>query len=415
MIVTQFSAHVLFWASIVVVYELSSVIQLPAADERPRVFILQPDGLMEMRKRIQARDSLVLPAFEKLKRDADRALDAGTFSVTQKDILPPSKDKHDYMSIAPYWWPNPNSANGLPYVRRDGRSNPERDKAPDRKNLDAMIKNVITLAQGYFFTRQETYARQATKLLRVWFLDEATKMNPNLKYAQAIPGLNYGRAAGIIETHNLPELVDAAGLLNGSTSWSLNDQKTLQKWFDAYLTWLLDSPEGRAESKAQNNHGSWYDVQIASFALFFEKNDVAEKILGEFPMKRIAKQVEPDGQQVYELARTQAWSYSVFNLEALFDAASLGDKLRQDLWNYETPDKRSVRKALDWLLPFATGEKKWSYQQISDWQPEKLAPLLRRAAVRYRDPAYQKAISKLPGASTGERWQLLYLSNPVQK
>jgi hypothetical protein len=271
-----------------------------------------------------------------------------------------------------------------------------------------MIQNVKTLGLAYFFTGRESYATQAVKLLRVWFLDEATKMNPNLKYAQAIPGRNQGRGAGIIETHNLPELIDAVGLLHGSPAWGANDQRPLQKWFDAYLTWLLESPEGRAESKARNNHGSWYDVQIASFALFVDKKDLAKTILSEFSTKRVAQQIEPDGRQRRELERTQAWNYSLFNLEALFDAASLGNKIELDLWNFETPDKRGIRKALDWLLPFAIGAKKWSYKQISSWQPEKLAPFLRRAAVRYRELSYETAINKLSGVTGDERMQLLY-------
>ena len=400
--------RVLFWACVFIVNELWNVGPLVADDELPRVFILRPSDLMEVRKRLQSRDPSLFPAFDKLTRDADRALEGGTVSVTNKKLLPPSGDKHDYMSIAPYWWPNPHAPNGIPYVRRDGEINPERDQISDRNNLDSMVQSVKTLGLGYFFTGHEIYAKQVAKMLRVWFLDETTKMNPNLKYAQAIPGRNEGRGAGIIETHNLSELVDVVGLLGDSTNWSSNDQKALQKWFDAYLTWLLESPNGLTESKAQNNHGTWYDVQVASFALFVDRKDVAKKIFGEFPTKRIIKQVEPDGRQLHELARTQAWSYSIFNLEALFDAASLGDKLGLDLWNFETSDKRSIRKALDWLLPFATGDKKWSYPQVSDRQPEKLAPFLRRAAVRYREPAYEKAISKLPRVTADQRMHLLY-------
>ena len=271
-----------------------------------------------------------------------------------------------------------------------------------------MVQAVKTLSLGYFFTGREEYAAQATKLLRVWFLEPATKMNPNLRYAQTIPGGNNGRGAGIIETHDLPELIDAVGMLNESKSWEESNQRALQDWFNAYLVWLLESPEGRAEAKAQNNHGSWYDVQVASYALFTGKNELAKKVFNEFPTKRIAKQIEPDGRQPLELERTQSWNYSLFNLEALFDAASIADKLGMDLWNYETQDKRGIRKALDWLLPFATGTKKWSYQQISVWQPEKLAPFLRRAALQYRETFYENALSKLPGVTADQRFNLLY-------
>ena len=373
-----------------------------------QLFISDSANLMTAKNRIQSNDPAIVPAFNKLTREADRALTKGTFSVVRKELTPPSGNKHDYMSIAPYWWSNPNTPNGLPYVRRDGEVNPERDQLSDRKRLDNMVQAVKTLSLGYFFTGREAYAAQAKKLLLVWFADSATKMNPNLRYAQAIPGRNSGRGAGIIETHNLPELIDAVSMLAGSTAWNRNNQKALQDWFGAYLTWLLDSPEGRAEAQAQNNHGSWYDVQVASYGLFAGKNVLAKEILNELSTKRIAKQIETDGRQPYELERTQAWSYSLFNLEALFVAASIADKLGMDLWNYETQDKRGIRKALDWLLPFATKEKKWSYQQISAWQPEKLAPLLRRAALKYDGTSYENAIGKLPRLPADQRLHLLY-------
>lgn len=381
---------------------------LAMAEEPPRVFLLQPQTLLETRKRARSGDALLAAAVKTLMRDADRALEGSATSVVNKEIVPPSGDKHDYMSIAPYWWPDPNTPNGLPYVRRDGEINPERDATSDGKRLDNLTQSVRTLALGYFFTGREDYAVHAARLLRVWFLDDATKMNPNLRYAQAIPGRNTGRGAGIIETHNFPELIDAVGLLAGSRSWSEKDRTDLQKWFAAYLAWLRDSAEGRAEAKAQNNHGSWYDVQIASYALFIGKNETAKEILSEFPAKRIARQIEPDGRQPRELERTQAWSYSLFNLAALFAAASIGEKVGVDLWSYRTGDGRGVRRALDWLLPFATGEKKWSYRQISGWQPEKLAPLLRRAAARFREPSYEAALVKLSGQSSDGREKLLY-------
>ncbi len=378
------------------------------AADPPRLFVLEPKDLVEIKNRLNARDAALQPALNKLLRDADRAVESKPASVMDKEMAPPSRDKHDYMSIAPYWWPNPSSPDGLPYVRRDGEVNPERDQTSDRKRLDTMVQNVKTLALSYFFTGREDFAAQAAKWLRVWFLDDATRMNPNLRYAQAIPGRNNGRGAGIIETHNFPELLDAVGLLAGSKSWDAKQQQALQNWFSNYLNWLLESPEGQAEAKAQNNHGSWYDTQVAGYALFVGKKDIAAKILKEMARQRIAKQIEPDGRQPLELERIQAWDYSLFNLEALFDAAALSDKLGIDLWNFSTPDGRGLRRALDWLTPFAVGDKKWNHQQISGWQPEKLAPLLRRAALRYRQAAYEAAINKLTGLSTDNRMHLLY-------
>ena len=378
-----------------------------AAAEPTRLFILNRADLNEAKKRLDANDAALLPALSRLTRDADRALRAGPFAVTHNELTPPSGNKHDYMSLAPYWWPNPNTANGLPYLRRDGAVNPERDQTSDRERLDNLVQSVKTLALGYFFTGREDYAVHGAMLLRAWFIDEATKMNPHLRYAQAVPGRNQGRGEGIIETHNLPELLDTVGLLNGSSQWRQAEQKALQEWFGKYLTWLIESAEGKAEAKAQNNHGTWYDVQVAAFALFAGRNDVAKQVLSEFSAKRIAKQIEPDGRQPRELERTQSWNYSIFNLEAFFSAASVGEKFGIDLWKFESPDKRSIRKALDWLAPYATGERKWNYKQISVFEPTKLAPLLRQAALRLNELAYEKTISRLAKITGDERWQLL--------
>jgi hypothetical protein len=374
-----------------------------AADSRPPVFILDRAGLSMAKQQARQGDEQLKPALARLMREADRALMSAPLSITRKDSLPPSGDKHDYISLAPYWWPDPNTQNGLPYVRRDGKINPERDRIPDRQNLENTVASVKILALAYYFTAKEEYAKNATTMLETWFLAASTKMNPNLKYAQGIPGRNTGRAAGIIESHNLPDVIDAVGLLAGSAAWSQAHQRQLQSWFAAFLTWLRESAEGRAEAQAENNHGSWYDVQVVSFGLFTHRRDFALRVVSEIPRKRVARQIKPDGSQPLELARTQPWRYSLFNLEALFDAAALGDNLGIDLWNFESANKQSIRKALDWLIPFATGEKQWPLREESRWQPERLAPLLHRAALRYREPNYRAALGKLAGRSIDNR------------
>jgi len=379
-----------------------------AAESNLKVFILDPAALENTKARLQRGDGALRSALDKLKRDAAPVLVERNFSVVDKQLAPADGDKHDYMSLAPYWWPNPDTANGLPYVRRDGEINPERDHASDRKSLENMTSGVETLSFAYFFTGREAYAARAAKLLRVWFLDEATKMNPHLRFAQAIPGRSSGRGAGIIETHDLPDLIDAVALLARSKEWSGNDQQALQGWFERYLRWLLESAEGRREAKALNNHASWYDVQLASFSLFIGKKDLAKNVTGEFAAKRIAKQIEPDGRQPYELGRTQSWNYSLFNLEAMFSAASIAEKLGVDLWSDQGAEKRGIRKALDWLVPFAGGKSAWSHPQITRLQPERLAPFLRRAALHYRDPAYEDVLNKISGVKPDQRMNLLY-------
>jgi hypothetical protein len=373
----------------------------------PAVFLLDAKQLQITRQRIQDGDKNLSAARAKLERDAEKAMSEGPFSVVTKGATPPSGDKHDYMSQAPYFWPNPKSANGLPYVSRDGERNPEINQITDHHSLDQLESSVETLALAYFLKGDQAYAAKAVSLLRAFFVDPATRMNPNLQYAQFIPGVNTGRGIGLIETRGLTNIVDAIGLLAGSKALTENDRRGLQDWFGKFLQWMLESKNGRDEAAAKNNHGTYYDVQVASFALFVGKKDLAVRVLEDARRKRIAPQIEPDGRQPLELARTKAWSYSLMNLEGLMLLATLGERTGVDLWNFQTSDGRGIRKALDFLAPVALGEQKWQYPEIGGVKPEALFPLMRRAATVYRDKRYQAVMAKLPDVDLADRSRLL--------
>lgn len=386
---------------------LSQVALKGAKNRLPTVFLLDAAQLGKTRERIRAVDKKIIPAWTKLELDAQKALTAGPFSIVTKTPTPPSGDKHDYMSQAPYWWPDPKSPNGLPYLRRDGERNPEINQITDHRTMDQLIAAVETLALAYYFKEDEIYARKATRLLRAFFLDPETRMNPHLEYAQFIPGINTGRGIGLIETRGLTRIVDAIGLLSGAKALTAADKRGLENWFEKFLQWMLESKHGRDEAAAKNNHGTYYDVQVASFALFLGKKDLAKEVLDQSRNKRIAAQIEPDGRQPLELVRTRAWSYSVGNLDGLMQLARLGENVDIDLWHYQTSDGRSIRRALDFLVPFALGQQKWSYPQLGEWPPQMLFPLLRRASRNYSDQDYQALIVKIPELSVADRDYLI--------
>jgi len=369
----------------------------------PRVFLLDAKQLSTTKKRLQAGDKEILPALLKLQDDAQKALAAGPFSVTTKTVTPPSGDKRDYMSQAPYFWPDPKTNSGLPYIRRDGERNPEIDKINNHRVLDEMRSAVETLALTYYFKRDEQAAARAAHLLRVFFLDPKTRMNPNLQYAQGIPGISTGRGIGLIETRGLTRVVDAIGLLAGSKSWTEADQRGMEDWFGKFLQWMLDSKYGKDESAAKNNHGTYYDLQVVSFALFLNKKDMARNVIETAKQKRIATQIEPDGRQPLELARTRAWSYSVGNLDGLMLLARIGENVGVDLWNYQTQDGRGIRKALDFLVPFAFDEKKWPYQQLGAWPAQMLFSLIRRANEKYDDLQIKSLRQRMPPLDATDR------------
>jgi hypothetical protein len=195
------------------------------------------DGALLVRVRQQGNPEILRAA----RAEAEKALKAPLLSVTENGATPPSGDKHDYMSLAPYWWPNSATPNHLPYVRKDGVHNPEASAVEDHAKLSHMEANVHALALGYFLTGDQRYAERATQQLRVWFLNPATRMNPNLNYAQAILGVNQGRGAGVLDAEGLADVVDALALLANSNSWKPSDRAAMHAWFEAYFDWLTTS------------------------------------------------------------------------------------------------------------------------------------------------------------------------------
>ena len=204
-----------------------------------------------------------------------------------------------------------------------------------------------------------------------------------MNYAQYIPGINTGRGIGIIETHELYKVLDAVVLLRTSKDWKGTDDKAMTHWLREYYQWLTTHQYGLDESKERNNHGSWYDVQVSALALFLGKPNAAKKVLEATKKKRIDIQIERDGKQPLELARTKSWRYSNYNLMALIHLALLGDHVGVDLWNYQSAHGGSILKALKYLLPFTKEPQKWSYLQIEKMQNDDIFLNLHIAEQKY--------------------------------
>lgn len=363
---------------------------------KPQVFSIRAEELHRAKERIRAGDPRLKPAYDHLIGEANKALKKGPFSVTHKTrLLPPSGDKHDYFSLSPYWWPDPSKPNGLPYIRRDGETNPESKRDLDQPRVAALGSTVQTLALAYYFSGNEAYAERAATLLRAWFLDQDTRMNPHLRFAQHVLGRNEERGSGIIDTRWFTEVVDAIGLIRNSKSWSAQDQRGMEGWFRRYLDWLWTSPNGAHERKAKNNHGSWYDAQTASLALFVGDTTRAKEII-EGAKARIASQIRPDGSQPEEMGRTRSLHYSAFNVEALSRLAEMGRHVGVDLWGYQAPGGGSIRSALDRVAPFADPKREWEGNQIKDEPADLLLLNLRRARATFNDPRYNQYLTLIP-------------------
>jgi hypothetical protein len=362
----------------------------------PRVFALRPEELVVARRLARGKAGPMEPALAQLLKDANTELKAPIVAVTDKHtLLPPSGNKHDYFSLSPYWWPDPAKSDGLPYIRRDGVTNPESKKDLDQPRIAAMGYNVNTLALAYYLTGDEKYAKHASAQLRAWFLDSATRMTSHLRFSQLVRGNPEERGSGIVDTRWFIEAVDASGLLAGSASWTAKDDAGLKAWFRDYLNWLITSPNGKHEHDAKNNHGSWYAAQTATYALFVGDTARARQI-SEDAKARIGWQIKPDGDQPIEDERTRSMHYSGFNVEALSRVAEGARRVGVDLWHYESPEGGSIQKAIRRLARYTNSGEKWPSQQIDSVSLDLVMIHFRRDLVILGDQEMIPVLKRLP-------------------
>jgi hypothetical protein len=336
-----------------------------------------------------------IAAYQKLLRDTDKLLKISNPTVVDKTILAPTKNKHDYLSISRYWWPNPETENGLPWVRQDGKTNPDtQTDAVDRPRLSLMAKSVWNLSLAYYFTNNEKYAQKAISMIETWFLNEDTLMNPHLEYAQSVPGNSTKRPSGILDGRVLVMYIpDAINLLSNSKYWNQNYKTKTKKWFSDYLNWLTTSDLGIKGSQQENNHGSWYKFQVAGLALYVGDTTLVKNTV-KLAEKSLDNMLNNEGGQIHELARTRSFFYSCFNLQALSNIAVLADRLGMDMWQYETENKRSLFLALNYLTPVVNGEK-WKHDTLKSIDTTGLIPIILLIPKEYRTLEYKNVLTKI--------------------
>lgn len=363
---------------------------------QPQVFTLNRQALTENHSRVAAKDPAVMQAYKQLLKDADQSLKFGPVSVMEKKNTPPSGDRHDYMSLAPYFWPDPSKPDGMPYMRKDGQTNPEVKEYKDKEYLPQLCSEVHTLALAYYFSGEKVYAAHAARLIRVWFLDTATRMNPNLNFGQAVKGVNTGRGAGMIDTRHFVKLVDALGLLHGSPEWKMTDESGMKKWFTDFLQWMQTSPIGLDEMDAENNHGAFYDAQRLALALYTENKELAAAVVKN-AAGRLDQQMNDEGFFPKELARTISLHYSTFVMHAFFAIANMAEHIGTDFWNMVTPSGKSLKKAFAVLRPYLAREKDWEGQQIKPFTFEDGYPVLYEGAKHFNCKNCKEDVKRMAG------------------
>lgn len=349
--------------------------------------------------------TVTLTAYQNLLKKADALLPVKEPSVIDKLFFPPSKNKHDYLSISRYWWPDPSKKDGLPWTRKDGITNPSTQTDDvDRNRLGLMAKMTSTLSLAYYFSGDEKYAKKAASVLKVWFLNKETRMRPHFQFSQSVPGNPKGRRSGILDGRLIPKSVpDAMQMIVSSSYWSDTDTEQIKVWLQAYLNWLTKSKLGQQGAKQTNNHGSWYNYQVTTLAYYLGDTALVEKML-DVVKQSYAFQFDSNGAQPHELKRTRSYFYSCFNLDAMTRIAMIGDKVGKPIWSYTSDEGKSLTLAINFLLPATIGGD-WPYK-TKGVEPSYIAPLLSRIAKQSDNEKYPQILRKILSDLSVEKTEL---------
>ena len=351
---------------------------------------------LQKRKAELERTPLYETCLQDLRNRADEIISRPVAVVTDCPFTAVSGNKHDYITIGCYWWPNPDTPDGLPWICKDGHVNPNNR---NDQNFELVGPRVHILALAAFYFGEQKYIDYAVKQVYDWFLNPETCMNPHGRYAQAVPGVADGRHFGVIDFHVTPHLLNGIGILEEMGVLGEEIVSGVKNWYVQLTDWLLTDEMALIEDMQVSNHGSWYDALILSAAYFTNRPKLAEKIYTTAYDERMKRQVRLDGSQPRELMRATGFDYSCFNLEALTVIATIAERYGYTQY-WETDPDRGVcilKQAVDFLYPYTLDMSAFPYQELRPAEAfAQLVPLLRRLDAHFPGEGYaEKAVEVL--------------------
>ncbi|WP_316796522.1 alginate lyase family protein [Pedobacter agri] len=344
-------------------------------------------------------DHLEKQAIELLKKqiitEAAWALKQTPVTITASSSPRSAGGKHDFFSEADYWWPDPKNPNG-PYISKDGLTNPD-NFLEHRKAMIRFSKIIGALASAYKITGDEKYVKHAVKHFQAWFINSETLMNPNLLFAQAVKGRFTGRNYGIIDTIHLMEVAQGALVMQNAKSFNNATLQGVKQWFADYTLWLNTSVPGIQEKTVKNNHATCWAMQVASFAKLCNDENMLDSLRISYKTILLPNQMGNDGSFPLEMARTKAYGYSIFNLDAMTMLCQILSTPNDNLFNFETPDGKSIKKGIHYLYPYIVDKNKWILKHdVMYWENWPVAqPFLFFGAVQYNQQDWFLAWKKL--------------------
>ncbi|PFH51147.1 hypothetical protein AMATHDRAFT_143319 [Amanita thiersii Skay4041] len=345
-----------------------------------------------------------------IKDWADELAAQGSWSVTSKPFNAPSGDKHDYMSWAPYWWPDCSKVGNTtvlppeevwkrcPYKSRDGQFNP-----------DVRLVNNVGAFQNFsdaVLYNSLAWVLVVVKFIKTWFLDEDTRMNPNLNYAQMQRGPDgqTGSHTGVLDLKSMSKVVSGILLLREgkSSAWTPDIDAQMVAWSKEYITWLETAHIAIEEAHAENNHGTFYYNQLAALKILVNDMNGAKNVTDAYFKQQYLSQINANGEQPLEAARTRPYHYRAYNLAAMITNARLSQYATKnsDVWRAQTSSGATIRNALDFAMTISAKASN------EDSYAEELYPNIGAVAAVYGDPngKYLTYLQKAEPTFTSEAW-----------
>jgi len=298
---------------------------------------------------------------------ADYLAAQGPWSVTSKPFLAPSNDTHDYLSWAPYFWPNCTGVGNTteltpqqiwvtcPYYPIDGVFNPDIRTVNNTGAFNALADATIYNALAWVINGSSQYSKNVASWIDTWFLANATYMNPNLNYAQVARGpktSNKGSHTGVLDLKCMVKIVNAVLVLRmgKAPEWTDAIDSGLVNWTKSYLNWLTTDQLALAEAAATNNHGSYYYGQLAALQILVNDIAGANATIQKYFSTLYMGQINATGEQPLEAARTRPYHYRAYNLEAMITNARLAAHVGFDAWRLRTSNNGTIKAALDFTM-----------------------------------------------------------------
>ena len=351
--------------------------------------------LDDVRQSYRRGDTETVKRVDVMKAYAEKLIKAKPVVVTDKKRIAPSNDPRDYITLSPYWWRDTTKTDGLPYVRHDGKRNPEVYEYANREQGNDIGERVEITSVLYYITGDRRYAKACAAQLRAWFTDAKTGINPNMTYSQIVPGRTNLRGTGIIDSRRFVKAILMSRLIEDSGEWTDADRRQLKAWAEAYCYWLEHSTQGRKESKAVNNHGIWYDaVHIMLLAYLDRKADLKDAVSGGI-MAKLAEQIAADGSLPQELKRTLSLHYSTFVMEALVTVAHVVKPFGIDLWKEKTAKGTGMQDIVRYLMPYYLRPETWHHKQIKPFETWRGAVIMYEAAMNTGEKDYLRVAEKI--------------------